>query len=245
MSHTSRFLQKFLTTGFGVHTLAAMIALTSMSATAAPQTQPNGAVFWLGDGTYQSPANIPLGFYAGGAPTLLENFEDRSLDASLGVNRGNLLGLGILGNGANSVDADDGAIDNSGLRGVSWTASFSAPLRFNFIGNALPTAFGLVITAAGGGTTFSAFDDAGQLIATRRFNLAAENTGVVAGDRFVGLQHTAGIRAIEVSFGGGFIEVDHIQYGQMAPVPEPETYAMLLAGLGLIGAVVRRRSNKA
>ncbi len=29
-----------------------------------------------------------------------------------------------------------------------------------------------------------------------------------------------------------------------APVPEPETYAMLLAGLGLMGAVVRRRSSR-
>jgi hypothetical protein len=29
-----------------------------------------------------------------------------------------------------------------------------------------------------------------------------------------------------------------------APVPEPETYAMLLAGLGILGTVVRRRSNK-
>jgi hypothetical protein len=29
-----------------------------------------------------------------------------------------------------------------------------------------------------------------------------------------------------------------------APVPEAETYAMLLAGLGLMGAIVRRRSNK-
>jgi hypothetical protein len=28
-----------------------------------------------------------------------------------------------------------------------------------------------------------------------------------------------------------------------APVPEPETYAMLLAGLGLMGAVARRRSK--
>jgi hypothetical protein len=27
-------------------------------------------------------------------------------------------------------------------------------------------------------------------------------------------------------------------------VPEPETYAMLLAGLGLIGAVVKRRRSK-
>ena len=30
-----------------------------------------------------------------------------------------------------------------------------------------------------------------------------------------------------------------------APVPEPETYAMLLAGLGLMGAVARRRSKTA
>jgi hypothetical protein len=30
----------------------------------------------------------------------------------------------------------------------------------------------------------------------------------------------------------------------ISPVPEPETYAMLLAGLGLMGAVVRRRSMR-
>jgi hypothetical protein len=30
----------------------------------------------------------------------------------------------------------------------------------------------------------------------------------------------------------------------IAAVPEPETYAMLLAGLGLMGAVVRRRNQK-
>lgn len=29
----------------------------------------------------------------------------------------------------------------------------------------------------------------------------------------------------------------------VTPVPEPESYAMLLAGLGLVGAVVRRRKN--
>jgi hypothetical protein len=28
-----------------------------------------------------------------------------------------------------------------------------------------------------------------------------------------------------------------------APIPEPETYTMMLAGLGLIGAVTRRRHN--
>ena len=34
-------------------------------------------------------------------------------------------------------------------------------------------------------------------------------------------------------------------YDLAAPVPEPETYAMLLAGLGLMGAIARRRNNKA
>ena len=29
----------------------------------------------------------------------------------------------------------------------------------------------------------------------------------------------------------------------LTPIPEPETYAMLLAGLGLIGAIARRKQR--
>jgi len=39
----------------------------------------------------------------------------------------------------------------------------------------------------------------------------------------------------------------HLSYGSFhvtSPVPEPETYAMLLAGLGLMGFVARRRKQK-
>jgi hypothetical protein len=31
----------------------------------------------------------------------------------------------------------------------------------------------------------------------------------------------------------------------LAPVPEPETYAMMLAGFGLLGVAARRRKQKA
>lgn len=37
------------------------------------------------------------------------------------------------------------------------------------------------------------------------------------------------------SYGGNFVT-------QLSPVPEPETYALLLAGLGAVGFVARRRS---
>lgn len=43
--------------------------------------------------------------------------------------------------------------------------------------------------------------------------------------------------------GNGFLS---LQYTAVTtPVPEPETYAMLLAGLGLMGAISRRRKNRA
>ena len=32
--------------------------------------------------------------------------------------------------------------------------------------------------------------------------------------------------------------------GPAAPIPEPETYAMMLAGLGLLGVMIRRRKQK-
>ena len=45
--------------------------------------------------------------------------------------------------------------------------------------------------------------------------------------------------------GDGYYSVAEFQaMGTVATVPEPETYAMLLAGLGLLGAAVKRRKSK-
>lgn len=45
--------------------------------------------------------------------------------------------------------------------------------------------------------------------------------------------------------GDGFYSVSEFQaFGSVVAVPEPETYAMLLAGLGLVGAIARRRAKR-
>lgn len=224
----------------------AVLAVLPAAAAATTQAQSSGAIVWIGDGPYRSAANLPTGFYLNDQAVLLENFEDRLVDASLAPSRGSLNGIGIIGNGANSVDGDDGATDDSGLNGVSWTANAPAsePLRFSFKGTKLPTAFGLVVTAAGFSTRFSAYDDAGQRIALTSVDLLVQNTGIVTGDRFIGVQYAQGIRAIEVSFEGGWIDVDHVQYGQMATsVPEPGSWALMLGGGLLLARRLARRGR--
>jgi hypothetical protein len=50
---------------------------------------------------------------------------------------------------------------------------------------------------------------------------------------------------ITLENGASFTSANGYQYlGLAAAVPEPETYALLMAGLGLIGSVVRRRKNR-
>jgi hypothetical protein len=43
----------------------------------------------------------------------------------------------------------------------------------------------------------------------------------------------------------GFDHYFRLDSSQVAAVPEPETYAMMLAGLGLIGFAARRRKQQA
>ena len=51
----------------------------------------------------------------------------------------------------------------------------------------------------------------------------------------------AGIHSVVISGDNGTVGFDNLQYGVLTAVPEPETYALMLAGLGLVGALARRR----
>ena len=218
---------------------SAMLVATSSASAASP--------VFFGPTAYLSSANIPNGFYAAGGPAFLDNLEDGALNGNLTANAGSVISRTQWGDLVDSVDADDGSINGLGNRGHSWFAGSGITFTFNGT-TQLPSAFGLVWTDGAGSITFSAHGGDGSLLGSTTFNGFADNSfsGTTTEDRFLGVHFANGVKSITISNTNGSIEVDHIQYGQMAAaVPEPETYAMLLAGLGLMGAVVRRRSAKA
>jgi hypothetical protein len=75
-------------------------------------------------------------------------------------------------------------------------------------------------SAINGGGAFIGFIDYGQLISSVSFNATND---ILAFD--------------DLRFGRS-------EHNPTSPVPEPETYAMMLAGLGLLGTIARRRKAK-
>jgi hypothetical protein len=53
------------------------------------------------------------------------------------------------------------------------------------------------------------------------------------------------IARLEVRGPGSSYFLDNLSFGTVAAVPEPETYAMLLVGLGIIGGIAQRRKQPA
>jgi hypothetical protein len=69
------------------------------------------------------------------------------------------------------------------------------------------------------------------------------------GFKFLGFMAGAGEYFTSLRFGasgnsGVWTGVTDVQLGNVSPVPEPETYAMLLAGFGLMAGIARRRKKQ-
>jgi len=224
--------------------LAAAVGIASIAAASAAHAQ---ATF-VGPVPYLSSADIPAGFYAGGAPAALETFEDCSLSFGITASGGRALGPGgLCGNGfglVDSVDADDGVIDGSGTVGTSWFFDDGATgVTFTFphpVGAA-----GGVWTDGSGTTTFEAFGPG--MVSLGKIGPVSiadgSNAGTTAEDRFFGVQDPGGgIVAIKLSNTVGGIEVDHIQYGgfpaphvpALPPLGSVPLALLLLLGAGLV-----------
>lgn len=160
-----------------------------------------------------------------------------------------------------SVDGDDGLIDGSGSDGHSlWSNFASSFFQFDFdagVLGALPTHVGLVWTDVGqvtsgqygtGDVTFEAFDQNGTSLGINGPFLLGDGSisGETPEDRFFGAINDGGISRIVIrSPTTNDWEVDDLQYGHAAPVPEPATAGLLLTGLGVMATrKLRERRNR-
>jgi hypothetical protein len=202
---------------------------------------------FYGPTPYLSSADIPVGFYGGGSPTALEDFEDASLDFGITASSGFIAGPATY---TDSVDGDDGSIDGLGTAGHSYGMVNAAQVTFTF--SSLVTAAALVFTDAhwDAAISFEAFGPG--MVSLGVLGPYTDppdgfpdgiTWGSTAEDRFFGVQDPDGILAIRMSttiFGpNDGVELDHVQYGV---IPEPEPSLLIGAGLAAL-ALVRRRSR--
>lgn len=168
-----------------------------------------GATFF-GPVPYLSRADIPAGLYLSAGPTELEDFEDGTLDSTIIASSGGVIPPGFEGL-IDSVDADDGTIDGSGLNGHSW---FAAGVKFTFPPGTI--AAGVVWTdGAGEGVTFSAFGPGNvPLGVIGPFNGLGDGvfSGETAEDRFFGVRDADGVESIFITSQSGGMELDHVQF---------------------------------
>lgn len=217
--------------------LATMIAATGFVALDA---QADSQFIYHPKQTYSRQSDSP--FDLRGGEYYIENFEDELV---------NTLGLsaegGAIRNPArftDSVDRDDRVGDGQGSDGHSyWTLDGPAGMTFAFDERALdglPTEVGFVWTDGNqrADFTFEAFDRAGLSLGSMTAVLGdGVHTGSTLADRFLGVQTDRGISFIHLYTDRGGLEVDHVQYGSIIPLPAP----LALGLAGLAGVVVLRR----
>ena len=208
-----------------------------------------GAASFYGPTPYLSFADSP--FYGGSYSYFyLEDMEDGFNTPGVSNSGGGVTGPGGI---TDSVDADDGVIDGSGVNGKSLFGNGSTGITFTFTAavlGTLPTHAGIVWTdgAVHNQVTFQAWDTANVSLGTLVGNDIGDGNfnSDTAEDRFFGVVNAGGISRIaiwnsQMSGGGSGIEVDHLQYGSAVPVPA----AAWLLGCGLFGliGVARREAS--
>ncbi len=143
---------------------------------------------------------------------------------------------------APGFSGDFGLFPGAGVGGVAATVDGTPFLAVPSQGSPSGTA---TYTAAGAITAFS-FDwgtpDSYNTLVFRNGNGAAIATYTGSGPAFTGSYTFAAgtnIRTVDFSSSSKAFEIDNVSV--TAPVPEPATWGLMLAGFGLVGFAARRR----
>jgi len=134
---------------------------------------------------------------------------------------------------------------------VEGDASTASTFISTWFGTSVPAGL-LVGYYSGNGVGLSTSGDAiniysasGVLQASVSFGASDASAPYQTFDNAAGLNNTSISQLSVVGVNGAFVASGSVSEigspGSIAAVPEPETYAMLLAGLGLVGAMARKR----
>lgn len=142
-------------------------------------------------------------------------------------------------------DFSDSTVPDFTINSASATISGGVLNDFDYKWNTSSYAFAKDILAIGGNWNLSPQDPGSGLNLYVNGSLAGTIASSYNGG-FFGFVSNTPFATLTIKMGsentiGEHYTVDNIRFA--APVPEPETYAMLVAGLGLLGAVARRRKQ--
>jgi Lamin Tail Domain/PEP-CTERM motif len=226
--------------GFGVVTV--LVALSSslpagLSAAAAPglvisEVHPAGS----GNGTYGADWFEVTNTGTSAVDITGWKMDDgsNSFDLSVALN-----GVGSIAPGQSVVFIDTSAPIDISAFGTAWFGS-NVPGGFT-----IGTYGGAGVGLSTGGDAVYIFDAAGVAQTGISFGTADALAPFQTFDNAAGLNGVAISQLSAVGVNGAGVALNSVveigSPGRIAPVPEPTTYALLLAGLGLVGVAARKR----
>lgn len=168
-------------------------------------------------------------------------------NASVGASLANGLASSDIFSGTAGAVETGSVVSSSGTRSVEFSfdgpgmLTVSVPYTISLTG-ATSVCCNADDAAVKGTASFNSFADGRSSNSSSNVSFSINSFGDLSSTSRSG-NLVFGIVASDAGTGSLSVGINATANGTVGAVPEPESYAMLLAGLGLMGAVVRRRKN--